>query len=190
MIEDDVYQELYFGARRPDTTKRHDDAGWVMHCGSFSKSLAPGYRVGWVAAGRFVERVARQKLMASLGTSIPAQLALARYLERGSFDRHLRKLRSTLERQRDIYTAIIADSLPRGTRISRPDGGYFLWVELPEKVDGLALSRHLRSDAISLAPGPMFSASGGFDHFIRVNIGHPPDERVRQAIGRLGSLAA
>lgn len=189
MIEDDVYQELYFGAHRPVTSKSFDDQGWVMHCGSFSKSLAPGYRVGWVAAGRYTERVARQKLTTSLGTSIPVQLALARYLERGSFERHLRGLRTTLQTQRDQYVELIAETFPSGTRISRPSGGYFLWVELPEQIDALALARQASFDGISLAPGPMFTMAGGFDHFIRINFGHPLDGGTRSAISRLGTLA-
>ncbi len=190
MIEDDVYQELYFDTHRPANSKRFDDEGWVMHCGSFSKSLAPGYRVGWVAAGRFAEQVARQKLTASLGTSIPVQLAIAKYLERGSYERHLRSLRSTLQLQRDEYIQAVAEYFPVGTRISRPGGGYFLWIELPEQVDALALARRAGVDGISLAPGPMFTAAGGFDHFIRINFGHPLSAAVRSALERLGELAS
>jgi DNA-binding transcriptional MocR family regulator len=96
LIEDDVYHELYYGPQRPATTKAFDTEGWVLHCSSFSKPLAPGYRVGWVAAGRFAARVAQHKLSLSLATSIPMQLALAKYLERGSYERHLRALRATL----------------------------------------------------------------------------------------------
>ena len=189
LIEDDVYRELYFGTNRPASTKAFDDEGWVLHCGSFSKSLAPGWRVGWVAAGRFAERLARQKLTASLSTSIPMQLALARFLERGSYERHLRGLRATLEAQRDAFTAAIAEHFPEGTRVSRPCGGYFLWVELPPQVDSLALWRHAMQAGISIAPGPMFSAAGAFRHCIRINHGHPLDARMAVALQALGRLA-
>jgi DNA-binding transcriptional MocR family regulator len=98
LIEDDVYAELYFGNRRPKSTKAFDRKGMVLNCGSFSKSLAPGYRVGWVAAGRFAKTIGRRKLMSSLATSLPAQNAIAllsAYLREGGFDRHLGTLRRT-----------------------------------------------------------------------------------------------
>lgn len=189
LIEDDVYAELHFDAQRRTPTKAFDAEGWVLHVGSFSKSLAPGWRVGWVAPGRFANRVAQHKLTVSLATSIPVQLALARYLERGSFDRHLRTLRATLKAQRDEYTGAIAECFPAGTRVSRPDGGYFLWVELPGGVDALALHRRAMARGISLAPGPMFCASGGFRNFVRVNAGHPLDARALAAIEQVGALA-
>jgi len=190
LIEDDVYNELYFGAQRPVLSMSFDDQGWVLHCSSFSKTLAPGYRVGWVTAGRFGQQIARQKLTASLATSIPVQLALARYLERGSYERHLRGLRATLEAQRDAYTTAIAEHFPAGTRVSRPNGGYFLWVELPPGCDSLALWRQAMAAGISIAPGPMFSASGAFGNCMRINYGHPFDARVAAALAQLGRIAA
>lgn len=189
LIEDDVYNELYFDGRRPVPTKAFDADGWVLHCSSFSKTLAPGYRIGWVTAGRFAQHVARQKLTASLATSMPVQLALARYLGRGSFERHLRGLRATLRQQRDQYTAAIAEHFPAGTRVSRPGGGYFLWVELPSQVDSLALHQQAMIAGISLAPGPMFSAAGAFRHCVRINAGHPCDARVGDALREIGRLA-
>lgn len=189
LIEDDVYSELFFDGHRPAPTKAFDADGWVLHCSSFSKTLAPGYRIGWVTAGRFAQQVARQKLTTSLATSMPVQLALARYLERGSYERHLRGLRATLRQQRDAYTAAIAGHFPAGTRVSRPGGGYFLWVELPSQVDSLALHRQAMRAGISLAPGPMFSAAGTFRHCVRINAGHPCDGRVVDALREIGRLA-
>jgi DNA-binding transcriptional MocR family regulator len=188
LIEDDVYAELHFSPQRRAPTKSFDREGWVLHVGSFSKSLAPGWRVGWVAPGRYASRVAQHKLTASLATSIPVQLALARYLERGSYDRHLRALRATLRAQRDAYTAVIAEHFPPGTRVSRPDGGYFLWVEL-DGVDTLALHERAMARGVSLAPGAMFCASGGFRNSVRINAGHPLDARARAAIEQVGALA-
>ncbi len=141
LIEDDVYGELYFGTRRPVPTKAFDRHGWVMHCTSFSKTLAPGYRIGWASPGRFVRQVAQQKLVASLATCVPAQLGIARYLERGSYERHLRELRATLQDNRDQYIEAVSRHFPPGTRVSRPSGGYFLWIELPSHVDALTLQR-------------------------------------------------
>ena len=117
------------------------------------------------------------------------QLALARYLERGSYERHLRGLRATLETQRDEYTAAIAEYFPEGTRVSRPGGGYFLWVELPAGSDALDLHRRAMKSGVSLAPGPMFSASMQFGNFLRINYGHAMTTRVQSALKQVGRLA-
>lgn len=189
LVEDDVYGELYYGNRRPVPTKGFDTEGWVMHCSSFSKTLAPGYRVGWASPGRFLREVIHQKLTTSLATSIPAQLGIARYLERGSHEKHLRELRLTLRRNRDEYTDAVSRFFPAGTRVSRPAGGYFLWVELPEAVDALVLHRKAMDAGISIAPGPMFSASRGFGSCVRINFGHPLTTRVEAALQKVGRAA-
>lgn len=189
LIEDDVYAELYFGRQRPLPAKAFDREGLVLHCSSFSKSLAPGYRIGWAAPGRFARRVARRKLTTTLNTSVPTQAALAQYLQRGGFDRHLRRLRKTLAAQQADYLEAIARHFPRGTRVPRPAGGYFLWLELPGDADALAIQQRAAALGISIAPGPMFSASRGFGHCLRLNCGHPLDARVASALATLGGLA-
>jgi len=190
LIEDDVYAELYFGDKRPPPAKAFDTQGLVMHCSSFSKCLAPGYRIGWAAPGRQTQAVARLKLTTTLGASAPAQAALASYLERGGFDKHLRKLRLTLAEQQAQLAQAVAQHFPRGTRATRPAGGYFLWVELPEGVDALQLHRQALALGISVAPGPIFSASRAFTHCLRLNYGHAWDARAQQAVATLGRLAA
>lgn len=189
LIEDDVYAELYFGGERPVPAKAFDRDGLVMHCSSFSKSLAPGYRIGWVAGGRFADRIARHKLTTTLSANVPAQVALARYLQRGGFDRHLRRLRQALADQQAQCLAAIGRHFPRGTRVTRPAGGYFLWLELPAGTDALNLQRRAAALGISIASGPMFSASRGFGHCLRLNCGHPLDARARSALSVLGRLA-
>ncbi|MBJ7547877.1 PLP-dependent aminotransferase family protein, partial [Pseudomonas sp. OA3] len=131
LIEDDVYAELYFGSHPPKPVKSFDREGLVMHCSSFSKSLAPGYRIGWVAGGRYAEQIARLKLMTTISPSVPAQAALADYLQHGGYDRHLRKLRHALEMQQSAMLASAARHFPASTRVTRPSGGYFLWFEFP-----------------------------------------------------------
>ena len=189
LVEDDVYGELYYDNRRPVPTKAFDTEGWVMHCSSFSKTLAPGYRIGWASPGRFLRDVTYQKLTTSLTTSLPAQLGIARYLERGSHERHLRELRLALRKSRDQYIEMVSQYFPAGTRVSRPAGGYFLWVEMPNLVDALALHRKAMEAGISIAPGPMFSASDGFASCIRINCGHPPTTRVEGALQKVGRAA-
>ncbi|WP_431689384.1 GntR family transcriptional regulator MpaR [Hahella sp. NBU794] len=188
LIEDDVYGELYFSAHAPKPAKAFDEDGWVMHCGSFSKSLAPGYRVGWTSAGRFAQQVERLRLMTTISASIPAQAAIADYLQFGGYDRHLRKLRHNLEVQQNQMLAAIDRYFPSQTRVTRPDGGYFLWLELPAAVDSLALFKLALEQGVSIAPGPIFSATRRFRNFIRLNYGHPWGPEFEQAMEVLGRL--
>lgn len=189
LIEDDVYGELHHGAQRPRPAKAWDRDGWVLHCSSFSKSLAPGYRIGWVAAGRFATAVARNKLMSSLATALPSQLALQEYLQHRSFDRHLRTLRQVLGRQQASVVRFVERHFPPGTRISRPEGGYFLWIELPSGADALAIHQQALHLGIGVAPGHLFSADRRYKQCLRINYGHPGDPRLEAAIKSLGDLA-
>ncbi|MBK1615550.1 GntR family transcriptional regulator [Rubrivivax gelatinosus] len=190
LIEDDVYGELHFGARRPPPAKAFDRDGLVMHCSSFSKCLAPGYRVGWTAAGRFAPAVQRLKLMTTLTTAVPSQEALAAYLQQGGYERHLRQLRQALAGSQARMLDAVGRYFPAGTRITRPEGGYFLWVELPPPADALQLQRLAAAHDISLAPGHLFSADRRFARCLRLNYGNPGDARVEEAVRTLGRLVA
>ena len=188
LIEDDVYAELYYAQQAPKPAKAYDTEGLVMHCGSFAKSLAPGYRIGWVAAGRFAQKIERLKLMTSLCASMPAQAAIADYLQHGGYDRHLRKLRYALEGQQASMLAAIARHFPAQTRVSQPSGGYFLWLELPEQMDALKLFHLALAQGISIAPGPIFSPTGRFANCIRLNYGSPWTDSSEQAMETLGRI--
>ncbi|RZL96678.1 MAG: PLP-dependent aminotransferase family protein [Variovorax sp.] len=190
LIEDDVYAELYEGNAAPLPAKAFDRRGLVLHCSSFSKCLAPGYRVGWATPGRFTREVERLKLMTSLSGSIPVQAALAGYLQEGGYDRHLRTLRQSLQAQRDSLFDAVTRFFPDGTRAIRPAGGYFVWVELPTGVDAMALHRAALAQHISLAPGPMFSAQAEFQHHIRLTCGQPWDATRERAMRTLARLVA
>jgi DNA-binding transcriptional MocR family regulator len=189
LIEDDVYAELHFAARRPQAAKAFDESGLVLHCGSFSKSLAPGYRIGWVAAGRFARDVQRRKIMTSLSTSIPVQDGIADLLRQGGYDAHLKKLRGALATQQ----AALLDALRRhwhgGYRVTNPAGGYFVWLELPRGVDSLELHRRALENGISLAPGPIFSPRREYRNCVRLNCGHPWTPELDRAVQRLARLA-
>jgi DNA-binding transcriptional MocR family regulator len=190
LIEDDVYGELHFAPHRPPPAKAFDGEGLVMHCSSFSKSLAPGYRVGWVAAGRHATAVQRLKLMTTLSAATPSQQALSEYLAQGGYDRHLRQLRRSLAQQQGMALAAVARHFPRGTRVAQPEGGYFLWVELPPQVDALQLHRQALRQGISLAPGQIFSADRRFANCVRINYGHPAQSRLESALATVGALAS
>jgi DNA-binding transcriptional MocR family regulator len=189
LIVDDVYEELYFGKTRPRPAKSFDTEGTVLHCSSFSKCLAPGYRVGWALAGRWAQQVRRLKMMSTLATAIPPQAALADYLKQGGYEHHLRGLRSALQAQQGRMIAAIAAHFPAGTRVTRPQGGYFLWVELPGKADALALHARAAQKNISVAPGPIFSPQRRYAHCVRLNYGQPFTPQVEAAVATLGRLA-
>lgn len=188
LVEDDVYAELYFGNARPLPAKAFDQDGLVLHCGSFSKSLAPGYRVGWVAAGRFATPLAQHKLTTTLTTARPTQAALVDYLQHGGYDRHLRQLRRILREREQTFAQAVGTHFPASTRATRPEGGYFTWLELPEGSDAIALQQQASALDISVAPGPIFSASRSFRGCLRLNYGHPLDARAGEALSTLGRL--
>ncbi len=190
LIEDDVYAELYFGAKRPQPAKAFDGRGLVLHCGSLSKCLAPGYRIGWVAAGRFARDVQRRKIMTSLSTSIPVQDGIAQVLRRGGYDAHLVKLRRTLAAQQTSLLGALRRQWRGQYRVTQPDGGYFVWLELPRGVDGLELHRRALEQGISIAPGPIFSPRREYRNCIRLNYGHPWSADFERGIARLAQLAA
>jgi len=190
LIEDDVYGELHFQAEYPLPAMAFDRKGLVMHCSSFSKTLAPGYRIGWVAAAQFAEKIQRAKLMTTLAASIPVQAGVADYLQHGGYDRHLRKLRSTLRMQRDAMNLALKRHMPEGVQWTLPAGGYFVWLQLPAEVDALMLHREAIGQGVSLAPGPIFSATRGFRHCVRLNFGHPWSDDIDRAVRVLGGLIA
>jgi DNA-binding transcriptional MocR family regulator len=190
LIEDGVYEELYHEGEAPQPAKAFDRAGLVLHCSSFSKTLAPGYRVGWAAAGRFADEVRRLKLMTSMCGSILMQAAVTDYLQQGGYDRHLRRLRQTLMARKEAMVESVTRHFPAGTRLTRPNGGYFIWIDMPwGTADALSLYRSALSKHISIAPGPMFSNHGEFRNCLRLNFGHVWNAETDQAISTLARLA-
>jgi DNA-binding transcriptional MocR family regulator len=188
LIEDDAYSDLHFGAAPPRPAKFFDRQGLVLHCGSFSESLAPGYRVGWIAAGRFAQQVERVTWMAPISANVATQRALAIYLESGGYERFLRGLRKELQALQGHMLRAIARHFPSQTKVTSPAGGYFLWVELPPYVNATRLFEEALAQSISLAPGPVFSTSGGFQGHIRLNYGHPWSQKIETAMATLGDL--
>jgi DNA-binding transcriptional MocR family regulator len=188
LIEDDLYGDLHFAPERPHVAKSYDTKGLVMLCGSFSKSLAPGYRVGWMMPGRFFEKAKNLKFTSTGATATLPQLALADYLANGGYDHHLRSLRQALKRQVQQVSHAIAESFPREIKMTRPAGGLVLWVELPSRVDALRLHTRALAEKISIAPGPMFSARQSYRNFIRISCGEPWSPTIERAIGVLAYL--
>jgi len=189
LIEDDIYGDLHFGDERPPLAKRFDERGLVLTCSSFSKTLAPGYRVGWVLPGRYRQAVMQWKQMTSPATASLPQLALAEFLHTGNYDRFLRRVRRTYREQVERMRLAIGEAFPPGTRVTRPQGGFVLWVELPKAVDGEALFRAALERGVSVAPGVLFSPTRRYRNFVRIACGLPWSEAIEGAIATLGELS-
>ena len=188
LIEDDIYGEIYFGKTRPHTCKSFDKEGWVMLCSSVSKSVAPGYRVGWCIPGRFKDKVLNIKMMHTISSATPTQAAIANFFVAGRYDLHMRNLRRALYTQCLRYMQAIAAYFPPGTKISRPQGGYALWIELDKRVNAFELYQAAMEQNISIAPGQIFSTDARYSNFIRISFGMAYDETVDKSIKALGAL--
>lgn len=188
LIEDDIYGDLFFGSQRPIAAKSFDRSGLVIYCSSFSKTLAPGYRVGWAMAGRFQGDMERLKTMVNLATSSPPQLAIAEFLATGGYDHHLRTIQRIHNRNISQMADAVVRYFPPGTRMTRPAGGFMLWVEMPQEVDAIRLFHRAVACGISIAPGPLFSLTDKYRNFIRLSSALW-DQRVEQGIQTLGKLA-
>jgi DNA-binding transcriptional MocR family regulator len=190
LIEDHIFAELNYEGGAPRAAKAYDRTGNVMLCSSFSKTLAPGLKSGWIEPGRWRDRILTLKFVASGGLTEIVELVVADLLESGGYERSLRQLRRRCAHQVDAARAVIADSFPKGTRVTRPAGGFILWVELPKGCDSIALFEKLLDRNISIAPGPMFSASQRYRNCMRISLGQPWNERTEQALREIGRLAA
>jgi DNA-binding transcriptional MocR family regulator len=188
LIEDDLYGDLAFDDARPWTAKAFDRKGLVLLCSSCSKALSPGYRIGWVLAGRFQAEVERLKLITSMAAPSLPQWVVAEFLSSGGYDRHLKRLRATLAGQVENLRQAAFQCFPKGTRISRPAGGHMLWMELPAKIDAMKLWRAALAEHISILPGPVFSAAGRYQNHIRLNAGIVPSDERNRALETLGRL--
>lgn len=188
LIEDDIYGELAFEGPRPRAAKSYDRDGLVLLCSSYSKVLAPGFRVGWIAAGRFQEEVNRLKFISNIAAPVLPQLALAEFLESGGYDRHVRSLRVKLAGQMARVRQAAARYFPEGTRITRPAGGHMLWVELPSRIDAVEVFRRALEHRISILPGAIFAAGHRYRSCLRLNCGQIWSEAHERALLTVGTL--
>ncbi len=190
IIEDDLYGDIFHEPPRPKALKAFDDHGFVLYCSSFSKTLAPGFRVGWAVPGRHLPTVIQAKMASTIATAAPLQMAISEFLKKGGYDHHLRRLRRSYAYNLARMSEAIATYFPEGTKATRPKGGFVLWVELPESVDALQLYHQALAKKIGIAPGPIFSATKTYANFIRLNGGYPWSERIEKALKEIGRMAA
>jgi len=189
IIEDDIFGDLPHQGPRPRALKAFDRDGGVIVCSSFSKSISPGYRVGYIAAGKWQQRVLALKRTQSGGNPLLPTLAVAEFLESGGYDRFLRSFRQSCRQQVAAMREAIGHSFPAEIRLSRPAGGYVLWCELPARVDAMELFHRARAVGIVIAPGPFFAADNGFRNFIRISCGYPWNAQLERGVHLLGQLA-
>ena len=188
VIEDDLYGEIFFSGSRPDTIKAYDREGWVLYCSSFTKSLVPGFRIGWCAPGRFGFEVTRVKYMLNGSTSNFSQRVVQQLLHTGTYDRHLQKFRLELHKNLVRTTALIEQVFPEGTRITRPKGGLVVWVALPGVLDTTKLQDAVFKQELAYAPGEIFSAGGGYHNYLRISYCHLWSPKIEKAIVKLGQI--
>jgi DNA-binding transcriptional MocR family regulator len=188
LIEDDIYGEMYFGKTRPKTCKTFDTKGLVLHCASISKSLAPGYRIGWTIPGRFKQNVIRLKRMHTVSTNTLAQAAVAGFLANGRYELHLRHLRKALYTQSLRYAQAVCQYLPDDIRMTRPQGGFTLWIEMDKKINAYRLHKRALKQNVGIAPGQIFSSQGRFENCFRLSYGDPWNERIEDGIRIIGKL--
>ncbi len=190
LIEDDVYAELYFTASKPTSLKTFDTKGRVLHCSSLSKSLCPGYRLGWVVNNRFKEPIQKLQLISTLSGSAPIQHGIAHYLQNDSYDNHLRKLRKIMQQRQSLFIELIQRYFPNNVTYSVPEGGYFVWVKLPNGIDSKAIYQALLQQKITVAYGKLFSSDSKFQDHLRLNTSMPVNEALENAIKEIGELLA
>ncbi|MDI3325333.1 PLP-dependent aminotransferase family protein [Pontibacterium granulatum] len=188
LIEDDIYGDLSFQYPRPRSLKSFDTEDRVILCSSFSKTVAPGLRVGWVIPGRYQEQILHIRYISSISISTLPQLAMAEFIAQGAYERHLRRMRSNYQRGRDILIELIQRYFPEGTRMTYPQGGFVIWVELPGDIDTMELNRRARAQGISFAPGQVFTTTDKYRNQMRLNYNKCPSEEVEDAIRILGKL--
>jgi DNA-binding transcriptional MocR family regulator len=189
LIEGDVCGELYFSGVRPSVCKAYDRKGMVLLCSSFSKDLVPGYRVGWVVPGKFKSTIEWLKYTTNVATATLPQVAIAKFLESGGYEHHLRSIRRLYASFVSQLSQAVMRYFPEGTRVTRPNGGIVLWVQLPDYADSLELYKQALQAGITLAPGYIFSATEQYKNFIRLNAAWWSYEADR-AMRLLGELVA
>jgi DNA-binding transcriptional MocR family regulator len=187
LIDDDVYGELLFDGHRPKPAEVYSKSGRVLTCGSFSKTAAPGYRIGWVIGGRYIDKVVRLKRSYSCSSGLLQQLTLEEFIANGDYDRHLKTLRPELQRNAERMSAMVARCFPAETRTSKPAGGSVLWLELPRGVDAERLFDEAMEAGISTAPGQIFSPCDRYENFIRLSFGHPWTDELEKSLEWLGN---
>ncbi|MEH1300397.1 PLP-dependent aminotransferase family protein [Raoultella ornithinolytica] len=189
LIEDDVYGDLAGDAQRPPACKAFDRCGNVIYCSSLSKTLAPGWRIGWIAAGRYHSTVLQARMAGEWAGAPLIEAAASEILASGDYDRHLRQLKLRIAQGMQAIIAQVETSFPPGTRVAAPEAGFLIWVKLPSKIDALEVHRRALALGIGVSPGPLFSPGAAeLQNFLRLNGANEPTRHLLKAVEQLGRL--
>ena len=189
VIEDNPYGDLRFEGASLPPLKRLDEEGLVVFLGTFSKIFCPGMRIGWLAAHRAIfEKVVMVKQGADLHTSTVSQMQIATYMEMYDLDANIARIREAYRKRRDAMVAAMEREFPAEVAFTRPQGGLFLWVELPSHLNARTLLQRSLERNVAFVPGGSFFPTGGKEHFFRLNYSNMPEDRIREGIARLGAV--
>lgn len=189
IVEDDSLGELYFGKNPTPTLKSFDQNEIVLYCGSASKTIAPGLRVGWVIPGRYFNKVSFLKSFTNVSVAPLIQNIVGEFLSSGASQRHFRQIRQSLKNQKDLFLFSIFNHFPDGTAVSNPEGGLALWIKLSENISAAEFCERALHHQIGVVPGNFFSSSSSFDNYIRISYGIKWSEKVNASLKQLGKLA-
>ena len=183
VIEDDIYAECSFSLQRPLPIKHWDQEGYVIFCGSVSKSLSSAYRVGWFCIPKSLQALKAQLISKNVSVNTPLQLGLADLIYSRAYRNHLLKLKPKLSLQVEQYRTYLFKAF-EGIKIglSQPQGGYALWMQMPDHIDGLALYYYAKQQGINIVPGEVFGEESRYKNCIRLNAGHELSEELKKAI--------
>ena len=185
VVEDHPYGDLRFEGDPVPTLKSMDERGLVVFLGTFSKIFCPGLRIGWLAAEpALFEKYVVVKQGADLHTSTLSQMQIATYMEMFDLEANIARVRDVYRARRDTMLAALEQELPPGTRYTRPAGGLFVWVELPENVNARELLSTCLEHDVAFVPGGAFFPNGGHENTCRLNFSAMPGDRIREGVAR------
>ncbi|CAB1221717.1 PLP-dependent aminotransferase family protein [Acinetobacter bouvetii] len=185
LIEDDVYEELYFGKTKPLSMKFYDQKNLVLHCSSFSKTLGASFRVGWVFAGKFSQHIQHLQLMSTISVNSILQNALVEFISHHHYEKHLRTLRKHLQQNKLQFFKYLEHKLPPTCTPYFYPSGYFIWMKLPENVDSMTVYQEMIEQNIGVSPSPLFNITAHKPHYLRLNSSFELSETLKQALDTL-----
>ena len=168
IVEDDAAGELFYTKNHPSSIVSYDRNGYVLFCSSFSKIFSDAFHLGWIAAGRYTEAVL--ECLRTAGTQVSAliQVPISIYLQSNSYQVHLRRIRKTYKQRVENMLKDIRAFFPHCPFISNPEGGYLVWVKLPNKLSSMELYKELLPYNLSVMPGKFFSTDDRYLDYIRL----------------------
>ena len=189
LIEDDVYGSLSLESPRPATVKSFDTKDNVILCSSFSKTVSPALRIGWIVPGRHGEEVLQHKFLLNISTATVPQLTMTDFLKGNRFRRTTQQAARTYARRVKTLRNGVMEHFPQGTRCTLPAGGFVVWVEMPPGHDVMDLHRLASDQKISISPGPLFTRANGYRNCLRLSCGAINENDIPGAAATLGALA-